>query len=174
MPTWWRRRSLQARLTMATTAGLAIALLAGAMLLRGTLRESLQNGLDNTARQGAREVAVLADANRLPDPVPVAAGTLTVQVLAPDGRITHASPGADRLVPLLPPQQARADARDGRAVLLDGRPFGIPYLLRVVAVAGRHGETVLAGVDFQTVNSSATALGRALIVGTPLLMLLLA
>jgi signal transduction histidine kinase len=159
---------------MATTAGLAVALLAGAMLLRGTLRESLQNGLDNTARQGAREVAALADAGHLPDPVPVAAGTLTVQVLAPDGRITHASPGADRLVPLLPPRQAAADARSGRAVLLDGRPFGIPYMLRVVAVAGRSGETVLAGVDFQTVNSSATALGRALIVGTPLLLLLLA
>ncbi len=160
MPSWWRRRSLRARLTIATTAGLAIALLVGAMLLRSTLRGSLIDGLDNTARQGAREVAALADADHLPDPVPVAAGTLTVQVLSPDGRITDASPGADRLVPLLAPGQAAADARAGRAVLLDGRPFGIPYLLRVVAVAGHHGETVLAGVDYQSVNSSATALGR--------------
>lgn len=174
MPSWWRRRSLRARLTIATTAGLAIALLVGAMLLRSTLRGSLIDGLDNTARQGAREVAALADADHLPDPVPVAAGTLTVQVLSPDGRITDASPGADRLVPLLAPGQAAADARAGRAVLLDGRPFGIPYLLRVVAVAGHHGETVLAGVDYQSVNSSATALGRELLVGTPLLLLLLA
>jgi signal transduction histidine kinase len=174
MPSWWRRRSLRARLTVATTAGLAIALLVGAMLLRSTLRGSLIDGLDNTARQGAREVAALADAGHLPDPVPVAAGTLTVQVLAPDGRIMDASPGADRLVPLLPPGQAAADARAGRAVLLDGRPFGIPYLLRVVAVAGHHGETVLAGVDYQSVNSSGTALGQELLVGTPLLLLLLA
>ncbi|HEY7432029.1 MAG TPA: HAMP domain-containing sensor histidine kinase [Streptosporangiaceae bacterium] len=174
MPGWWRRRSLRARLTMATTAGLAVALLLGAMLLRSTLRGSLIDGLDNTARQGAREVAALADARHLPDPVPVAAGTLTVQVLAPDGRIMDASPGADRLVPLLPPGQAAANARAGRAVVLNGRPFGIPYLLRVVAVAGHRGEIVLAGVDFQSVDSSITELGRELLVGTPLLLLLLA
>ena len=55
--------------------------------------------------------------------VPVVAGTLTVQVLGPGGRIVDASPGADRLVPLLPPAQAAEAAMTGRAVLLDGRPF---------------------------------------------------
>ncbi len=173
-PSWWRRRSLRARLTVATTAGLAIALLCGAMLLRSTLRESLVRGLDSTARQGAREVAALADKHHLPDPVPVAAGTITLQVLNQEGRIIDASPGADRLVPLLPPSEAAADAGSGRAVLLDGRPFGIPYLLRVVAVPADHGQTVLAAVDFQQVNGSVVTLTRALQVGTPLLLLLLA
>ena len=86
--------------------------------------------------------------------MPVAAGTLTVQVLDPQGRITHASPGADRLVPLLPLAQADANARAGRAVLLDGRPFGIPYTMRVVTVRTRGGDTVIAGVAFEPVTDS--------------------
>src|SRR2546425_3113775 len=123
VPRWWRRRSLRARVTVTTTVGLAVALVAAAMLLRSELRASLTSGVDSTARQGAREVAALASAQRLPNPVPVVAGTLTVQVLGPGGRIVDASPTADRLVPLLPPAQAAAAARNGRATLLAGRPF---------------------------------------------------
>jgi signal transduction histidine kinase len=172
-PRWWRRRSLRARLTVTTTAGLALALLAAALLLRGALHASLTRSVDGTARQGAREVAALADAHRLPDPVSVA-GTLTVQVLNARGRIVDASPLADRLVPLLPPSQAAANARTGRAVLMDGRPFDIPYLVRVVAVPARDGEVVIAAVDFDQVNDSVAVLTRGLLVGTPLLLLFLA
>jgi signal transduction histidine kinase len=157
-----------------TTAGLAVALLGGALLLVGALHASLVRGLDNTARQGAQEVAALANKNDLPRVVPVAAGTITVQVLNAGGRIEDASPGADRLVPLLPAPQARADARSRRAVLLDGRPYGLPYLLRVVSVPANRGRTVIAAVDFQQVRGSVEALARALVVGTPLLLILLA
>src|SRR5258708_27566676 len=94
---WWRRRSLRARVTVITSVGLAVALVAAALLLRGALQASLTRGVDGTARQGAREVATLANTNRLPDPVPVVAGTLTVQVLGPDGRIVDASPRAGPL-----------------------------------------------------------------------------
>jgi signal transduction histidine kinase len=170
---WWRRRSLRARVTLASTVGLALALLAAALLLRTELRASLSNGLDNTARQGAREVAALADAHRLPDPVPVADGTITVQVLNARGRIVDASPGADLLVPLLPAGQAAANARTGQTVLLDGPPYGVPGTVRVVAVAAR-GETVIAAVAYDPVLDSVAALTRALLIGTPLLLLLLA
>src|SRR5690348_17671048 len=109
---------------MTTTAGLAVALVAGAMLLRGTLQASLTRGVDNTARQGGQEVVALINGNQPPpDPVPVVAGTLTVQVLGPSGRIVDASPTADRYVPLLPPAEAASLARTGRAVLIDVRPF---------------------------------------------------
>ena len=120
---------------MTTTVGLAVALVAGAMLLRGTLQASLTRG------GGHQRTAGRAGGGRAGQREPAAArpgtggaGTLTIQVLGPDGRIVDASPGADRLVPLLPPAQAAAAVRTGRAVLLDGRPFGIPYLMRVVAV----------------------------------------
>jgi len=105
---WWRRRSLRARVTLASTAGLALALAAAAVLLSSALRLSLIRNLDNSARQGAREVATLSDAHRLPDPVPVVPGTITVQVLDSRGRIVNVSPDADRLVPLLPPAVAPA------------------------------------------------------------------
>ena len=133
---WWRRRSLRARLTLVTSAGLALALAAAAVLLVNALRVSLIRGLDDSARQGAVEVAALIDQNRLPDPVPVAPGTITIQVLDAQGRITDVSPGADRLVPMLPPAQAQAAARTGQARMLPGPPLGLPSLLRVVAVGG--------------------------------------
>jgi signal transduction histidine kinase len=160
---------------MITTVGLAVALVAGAMLLRGTLQASLTRGVDNTARQAGQEVVALINGNRPPPhPLPVVAGTLTIQVLGPDGRVVDASPGADQLVPLMPPAQAAALARTGRAVLLDGRPFGIPYPMRVVAVPANGDQTVISAVAYTEVRDSMTALGRALIVATPLLLLLLA
>jgi signal transduction histidine kinase len=159
---------------MVTTAGLAVALVAGAMLLRATVQASLTREVDGTAQQGGQEVAALIDQNRLPNPVPVVAGTLTVQVLGADGRVLKASPGADPLVPLLAPRQAAAVARTGRAVLLDGRPFDIPYLMRVVAVPANGGEIVLSAAAYTQVNDTMMALGRALLVGTPLLLLVLA
>lgn len=173
-PRWWRHRSLRARVTMITTAGLAVALVAAALLLHASVRASLTRGVDGSARQGASEVATLADTNRLPSVVPVVAGTLTIQVLGPGGRIVAASPGADRLVPLLPPAQAAALARTGRAVQLDGRPFGIPQEMRVVAVPASGHKIVLSAAEFTQVSDSMMTLSRALVVGTPVLLLLLA
>ena len=154
---------------MTTTAGLAVALVAGALLLRGTLQASLTREVDGTARQGGQEVAALADGNRpLPNPLPVVAGTLTVQVLGSDGGIIGVSPGADRLVPLLPPAEAAAAARTGRAVQLDGRPFGIPYPMRVVAVPANGHKIVLSAAAYTQVRDSMRALSRALVVGSTL------
>ena len=107
---WWRRRGMRARVTMTAAAGLLVALAAAALLLFNALRVSLTRSVDATARQGAVEVVALINADRLPVPVPVAAGTITVQVLNPAGRIIDVSPGADRLVPLLTPAQAAASA----------------------------------------------------------------
>ncbi len=171
---WWRRRSLRGRVTLAATAALAVALAAAALLLANALRLSLIRGLDNSARQGAREVAALANKNVLPDPVPVGPGTVTIQVLDRQGRIAYVSPDADRLVPLLPPAVAAANARDGRAVFLDGRPFGLPGEVRVATVALRDGGTVIAAVAYNPVAESLTTVGHALIIGTPVLLVLLA
>ncbi|HEY0717364.1 MAG TPA: HAMP domain-containing sensor histidine kinase, partial [Streptosporangiaceae bacterium] len=168
---WWRRRSLRARLTMTAAAGLAVALAGLAGLLVTTLSLTLGHGLDVTARQTGQEVAALVDANRLPDPVPVAAGTAVVQVVDARGRIVAASAGADRLVPLLPAAQAAALARSRSGVMLDGRPYGLPEMLRVVAVGGHRGETVIAAVSYDAVHDTLTTVAHVLLVGTPLLFL---
>jgi signal transduction histidine kinase len=171
---WWRRRSLRARLTLTTSVGLAVALAVAAVLLLNALRLSLNRGLDDSARQGATEVAALIDQDRLPDPVPVAAGTLTIQVLDAQGRITDASPGADRLVPLLPPALARQVARASQARMLPGPPLGMPSPLRVVAVSADGGQVVIAAESYAQVSDSLATLARALLIGTPLLFGLLA
>jgi signal transduction histidine kinase len=171
---WWRRRSLRARLTLATSAGLALALALAAVLLVNALRVSLIRGLDLSARQGAVEVAALIDQNRLPNPVPVAPGTLTIQVLDASGRITNVSPGADRLVPMLPPAQAEAAARSGQARTLSGPPLGMPSLIRVVAVGAAGQHVVIAAVSYAEVRDSLASLVKVLAIGTPLLFALLA
>ena len=171
---WWRRRSLRARLTLATSAGLALALALAAVLLVNALRVSLIRGLDLSARQGAVEVAALINQNRLPSPVPVAPGTLTIQVLDASGRITNVSPGADRLVPMLPPAQAQAAARSGQARTLSGPPLGLPSLLRVVAVGATGHHVVIAAVSYAEVRDSLATLVKVLAIGTPLLFGLLA
>ena len=174
MVMWWRRRSLRARLTLATSAGLALALALAAVLLVNALRASLIRGLDLSARQGAVEVAALIDQNRLPNPVPVAPGTLTVQVLDASGRITNVSPGADRLVPILPPAEAKAAARSGQARTLSGPPLGMPSLIRVVAVGAAGQHVVIAAVSYAEVRDSLATLVKVLAIGTPLLFALLA
>jgi signal transduction histidine kinase len=170
---WWRRRSLRARLTLTAAAGLAVALAAVAILLISVLGVTLDRGLDNSARQTAREVAALVDANRLPNPVPVAAGTAVVQVIDAQGRIVAASAGADRLVPLLPMPRAEAAARTQTGVPLDGRPYGLPESLRVAAVPGRRGEIVIAAVSYDAVNDTLVTVAHALLLGTPALLLLM-
>ncbi len=172
MARWWRRRSLRARLTLITSAGLALALGAGALLLVNALRLSLIRGLDDSARQGAAEVAALIDQNRLPDPVPVGSGTITIQVLDAQGRITDVSEGADRLVPLLPAAQARTAARTGQGAMLSGPPLGMPSPLRVVAVGADDGQVVVAAVSFAQAGDSIATVAKALFIGTPLLFLL--
>ena len=171
---WWRQRSLRARLTLITTAGLALALTGAAVLLVNALRVSLIRGLDDSARQGALTVAALIDGNRLPSPVPVAPGTITIQVLDAQGRITDVSPGADRLVPMLAPAQAQAAARTGQGSMLNGPPLGMPGLLRVVAVPASGHHIVIAAVSFAQARDSLATLAKALVIGTPLLLGLLA
>jgi hypothetical protein len=136
---WWRRRGLRARVTLIAALGLIVAFAAADLLLFNALRVSLTNSVDDYARSGASQVAALIDADRLPDPVPVAAGTITIQVLGPYGDITDVSADADRVVPIVPLNQAQALADSGGAVLVHGAPFDMPPLLRVAVVSADGG-----------------------------------
>jgi len=168
---WWRRRGLRARVTLTAAAGLLVAIVAADLLLFYTLRAALTRSVDDSARQGATEVAALIDANRLPALVPVAPG-ITVQVLDPAGRITNVSPGADRLDPLLALSAAAASAHTGQAVTLNGPQFDMPSLLRVVAVSADNGDLVIAAVPYSSAGDSLSVVAKALVVGTPLLFIL--
>jgi signal transduction histidine kinase len=171
---WWRRRGLRARVTLIAALGLLVALVAGDLLLLNTLRASLTRSVDDSARSGATEVAALINANRLPDPVPVAAGTVSIQVLGPSGQIVNVSADADRLVPLLPPAQAASLANRNSAVLVHGAPFDMPSLLRVAVVRADGGELVIAAVPYSSAADSLQVVAHGLIFGTPVLFIVFA
>ena len=171
---WWRRRGLRARVTLIAALGLLVALIAGDLLLLNTLRVSLTRSVDDSARSGATEVAALINADRLPDPVPVAAGTVSIQVLGPSGQIVNVSADADRLVPLLPPTQAASLANGNSAVLVHGAPFDMPSLLRVAVVRADGGELVIAAVPYSSAADSLQVVAHGLIFGTPVLFIVFA
>jgi len=168
---WWRRRGLRSRVTLTAALGLVVAFAAADLLLFNALRDSLTRSVDDYARSGATEVVALINADRLPDPVPVAAGTITIQVLGAAGSITDVSPDADRLVPMVPPAEAAALAHDGDAVLVHGGPFDMPSQLRVAAVRADNGDLVIAAVSFSQASGSLSVVARALVIFSPVLFL---
>jgi signal transduction histidine kinase len=171
---WWRRRGLRARLTLAASAGLAVALGGAGLLLLIVLDGSLTSEVDGNARQAANQVAMLVNDNALPNPVPFGQGTLSVQVIDSRGFVLHASAQTDRLVPLLAPAVAYALARSGQATEVNGQPYGIPAPLRVVAVPTDNHEVVIAAVSYAQVDESLSVATRSVVIGAPLLFVLLA
>jgi signal transduction histidine kinase len=171
---WWLRRGLRARVTLTAALGLAVAFAAADILLFNALRTSLTNSVDDYAQSGATQVAALINADRLPDPVPVAAGTITIQVLSATGAILDVSPDADRLVPIVPVALAQALAGGDRAVLVDGAPFDMPSVLRVAVVRASTGDLVVAAVPFSEASGSLTVVARDLAIFTPVLFLVFA
>ena len=168
---WWRRRGLRSRVTLTAALGLLVALVAADLLVFNALRISLTRAVDDTARTGATQVVALINEGRLPDPVPVAAGTITIQVVDPAGQIVNVSAGADRLVPLISAAQATALANGGGATLVQGAPYDMPSLLRVAVVAAANGDLVIAAVPYSAASGSLSVVAKALIFGTPVLFI---
>jgi signal transduction histidine kinase len=168
---WWWRRGLRARVTITAALGLIVAFAVADLLLFNALRISLTRSIDEYARSGASEVAALIDADHLPNPVPVAAGTITIQVLDPAGRITDVSPDADWMVPIVSPAHAAALANNSEAILVHGGPFDMPSLLRVAVVRASNGDLVIAAVPFSAESGSLNVVARALAIFTPVLFL---
>jgi signal transduction histidine kinase len=153
---------------MIAALALIVAFILIDLLLFNALRVSLTRSVDDTARSGADQVASLINANRLPDPVPVT-GDITIQVLDSYGDIWNASASADRLVPIVSFAQAQALAHGGGAMLVQGAPFDMPSLLRVVVVRADGGYLVLSAVPFSEASGSLNVVARALLIVTPLL-----
>lgn len=170
-PSGWQRLGVRGRLTLVTTAVLALALVAAALLLLVAVRSALLGSLDEAARQRADEIAALVEAGRLPDPLPVT-GAAVVQVLDGDDRVLASSPGGDRLAPLLDP--AAVDAvRAGEGVAVAGSRVGSPEPFRVVGRSvgvGDAEETVVVATSLAEVERVVGVLRTGLLVGGPLLL----
>ncbi|MFC7714554.1 hypothetical protein [Nonomuraea recticatena] len=120
----WRRRSLRFRLTALAAVALVLAFGVSASTLMMVLGRSLMDTVDETTRQHAQAVRAQADSGTLTDPITTQDGTI-VQVIAANGRITHGTYGADRLVPLLPAHDRRRAQSHENARFRDGEPYGI-------------------------------------------------
>jgi signal transduction histidine kinase len=155
--------------------GVAVALIMGGLAFYGALTLAVNRTLDNEALAAAKDVAALVNEDRLPNPVPVS-GAQVIQVVDADQRVIGGSVTADRLTPLLAPDELRR-ALDGEAIQVDGVRIGVAEPLRVRAVsAGSPAApvSVIAAVPIGDVLATRTALRNALLITCPVLLGVLA
>ncbi len=163
--------SLRVRLMIIGLAGVGIALIMGGVAFFGALTYSVNRTLDNEALASAREVAAMVKENRLPSPIPVS-GAQVVQVVDGQQRVIGGSVTADRLTPLLRPNEL-ATALGGEAVLVDGLRVGLSGPLRIRAIPAGTAEapvSVIVGLPYGDVLATRTALRNALLITFPLLL----
>ncbi|WP_091251991.1 ATP-binding protein [Micromonospora matsumotoense] len=156
-------------------AGLSVGLALGGVVLLVALGWTLQRTVDEEAFRTADAVARLAGEDALPDPLPVAGGQLRVQVVDSAGRIRAASIDADRLVPMVRPDQLTGNGR--QRTVVPGQRLGWEGPVRVVAVPAQSaGEplTVLVGRSTVDIRHATQAARTMLLVAFPLLVGLLA
>ncbi|MGC9668529.1 sensor histidine kinase [Planosporangium sp. 12N6] len=156
--------------------GLAVGFALGGIVLVAALEYALQRSVDADAFSTARGVADLVNVRELPQQVPVS-GDQIVQVVDSRHRVRSASIGADRLVPLLRPEEL-ADARSsGNGRYVDGARAGMDGRLRVVVVpAGPPDDpqSVIVARPVAAARQSVDVVRTALLITYPLLIAVLA
>ena len=170
-----RGLSLRARLLLVSVLALTLGLAAGGVLLVGVLNFALLRAVNTEALDTAKAVANLVDQDTLSDPIP-ASPSMQVQVVDAGDAVIAVSAGADRLVPILYPDELRALA-DGEGVLIPGSRIRLPGEVRVVTVgAGVPSAPVRVVVARSTadVTQGVHLLRVTLLIAFPLLVVLLA
>jgi signal transduction histidine kinase len=167
--------SLRARLLLVSAAGLMLGLVAGGVLLVAALGYAQGRAINTEALETARGVKRLVDQGSLTNPIPVTPG-VQVQVVDDEGRVRSVSATADRLVPILYPDELR-DLADGTGMKIPGNRIGFDGEARVVKLsAGPPTEPVYVLVARSTdeLRQSVHLLRITLLVLFPLLVALLA
>ena len=168
--TWWRRRSLRARLTSAAVLVIAVAIALSAVLLTVRLRSALVAGVEEAARDRAESVATAVAAGRgLPAGVD---DDELVQVVTPDGQVLSSSiddPPRSSLLQV--PARLTADVRTQDGVGLPGELDELDEPYRVVTLPARTPDgdvrLVQVALPLDDVQESVDELAAALVVGTP-------
>jgi signal transduction histidine kinase len=170
-----RGLSLRARLLLVSVVALTIGLAAGGVLLVGVLNFALLRAVNAEALDTANAVAKLVDQDSLTDPIPANAG-MQVQVVDARDRVQSVSAGADRLVPMLYPDELHG-LSDGKGMVIPGDRIGLAGTARVVVVsAGLPSKPVRVLVARSTadVAQGVRLLRSTLLVAFPLLVVMLA
>ena len=170
-----RGLSLRARLLLVSVVAMTVGLAAGGVLLVGVLNFALLRAVNAEALDTANAVAKLVDQNSLSDPIPASAG-MQVQVVDARDRVQAVSAGADRLVPMLYPEELRG-LGNGKGIVIPGDRIGLAGTARVVAVSAglpTNPVRVLVARSTADVAQGVRLLRITLLVAFPLLVILLA
>jgi signal transduction histidine kinase len=172
MPRRFERISLRGRLMTIGVLGIAGALVLGGVILYVVLASALSRTVQAEATASAREVALLVDSGRTPDPVPASGA----QVVSADNRVLTGSLTADRLTALVTPEE-KARALAGDLVIVAGNRSGMSGGLQVSAVEAGPGSdrvTVVAALPTADLESATSTLRTLLLIVFPLLLLVCA
>jgi signal transduction histidine kinase len=164
----WRGQSLRARITIVATTLFAFAVITGAVLLLVLQRASLIRSLDSQAIKTGQSVASTRMTGVRPTNVVAAAG-VQIQVLDQYGAVDPSSGTADRVKPLLTPDELAA-AKRGQAINIPPERGNTNQELRVLAVPAGE-ETVLVASGLAGVENSIRILRDAALIGCPLILL---
>jgi signal transduction histidine kinase len=129
---WVRRLGVRARLLLVSVVALAIGLAAGGVLLTAVLSFVLLRAVNTEALDTADGVARLVNQSSLSQPIPVSPD-MQVQVVDAAGRVLAVSASADRLVPMLYPDELRGLA-DRTGTVIPGDRIHLDGDVRVVSV----------------------------------------
>jgi signal transduction histidine kinase len=170
---WWRRRSLRARLTVLATAVLALGLTVGTVGLALFFARGRTADLDGQIRSEASTLAGLVSTDQLTQPLPVPPGSpVLAQVVDSAGTVLASSASAGKVLPLVPPATLARLAAVG-ASTVDETGYGAGPL-RVVVLAASLRATpvhVVVASSVRDVAGTLAALRRVLFLVVPLTVL---
>jgi signal transduction histidine kinase len=167
--------SLRVRLLLVSVLALAVGLAAGGVLLVAVLNFALLRGINAEALDTGRAVAKLIDQKLLGDSIAVSAA-LQAQVVDQSGKVIATSAGADRLIPMLYPDEL-AGMTDSRIITVPGSRLGMEGEARVAMVlAGPPSAPVKVLVARSTgdLHQGVRLLRLSILTAFPLLIALLA
>ncbi|HEU4349496.1 MAG TPA: HAMP domain-containing sensor histidine kinase [Actinoplanes sp.] len=160
---------------LVSVVALAVGLLAGGVVLVAVLNFALLRAVNTESLDTASGVARLVNQNQLSQPIPVSPD-VQVQVVDEQGRVRASSATADRLVPILYPEElSRLGDRQG--MVIPGDRIGLAGQVRVVSVtAGPPTDAVhvLVARSIADVSQGVHLLRITLLIAFPLLVALLA
>ncbi|MEA2829138.1 MAG: hypothetical protein QOG43_3577 [Actinomycetota bacterium] len=167
-----RLRTVRARTTIAATLVMGLVLLLGGVALVAALRRSMVHNVDKVAELRAEDIGSLVRAGDMPEPLAVEDDAL-VQIVDDAGRVVAASTnlaGRPPLADLRPPA-------DGAAARTRDDLPGFAGEFRLVAlgsVSPAGPVTIYVGATLEPVAEAVRLLRASLLVGSPLLVALVA
>jgi len=167
--------SLRARLLTLGVTGVAMALALGSLVLYAVLTFTLNRNLDDGAFATARAVAAMVSDDALPNPLPVS-GSQVVQVVDASGAVVSASMTADRLTPLLRPQEL-TKALAGERISIPGARAGLSGTMRAIALQPSRpsaADSIIVAVPVSDIEASQRILRNTLLLAYPPLVAIMA